>query len=67
MDRRREREREREREKSSANGLGFETKLSERSLINIKKKRGSKIDPWGTPALKSLSEEYWPFKTTQCL
>ena len=36
---------EREREKSSANSLGFETKLSERSLINIKKKRGSKIDP----------------------
>ena len=34
-----------ERKESSANSLGFETKLSERSLINIKKKRGSKIDP----------------------
>ena len=41
----RERERDRQTDKSSANSLGFETKLSERSLINIKKKRGSKIDP----------------------
>ena len=33
------------REVSSANSLGFETKLPERSLINIKKKRGPRIDP----------------------
>ena len=39
------------REVSSANSLGFEIKLSERSLINIKKKRGPRIDPWGTPTL----------------
>ena len=51
---------------SSANSLGFEIKLSERSLINIKKKRGPRIDPWGTPALTLAHEEYWPFKTTLC-
>ena len=54
------------REVSSANSLGFEIKLSERSLTNIKKKRGPRIDPWGTPALTRVHEEYWPFKTTLC-
>ena len=33
------------REVSSANSLGCETKVSERSFINIKKKRGPYIDP----------------------
>ena len=37
---------------SSGSSLGFETNLSEKSLINIKKKRGPKLDPWGTPALR---------------
>ena len=32
------------REVSFTNSLGFETKLSERSLINIKKKRGPTIE-----------------------
>ena len=54
------------REVSSASSLGFEIKLSERSLINIKKKRGQWIDHWGTPALTLANEEYWPFKTTLC-
>ena len=53
-------------EASSANSLGFETKLSERSLINIKEKRGTRIDPWGTPALTLTHEEYWPFQMTLC-
>ena len=52
------------REISSA--LGFEIKLSERSLINIKKKRGTIMDPWGTPALTLVHGEYWPFQTTLC-
>ena len=40
--------------------------LSEGSLINIRKKRGPRIDLWGTPALTLAHEEYWPFKTTLC-
>ena len=41
-------------------------KLSERSLINIKKKRGPRIDPWEAPALTIAHEEYWPFKMALC-
>ena len=52
------------REVSSANSLGFETKLSERSLINIKKKRKPRTDPWGTLVLTLAHEKYRPFKTT---
>ena len=54
------------REVSSANSLGFKIKLSERLLINVKKKRGSRVDPWGTPALTLAHEEYWPFKAILC-
>ena len=44
---------------SSENSLGLETKLSEseRPLINIKKKRGPRIDAWGTPDLTLAHEE----------
>ena len=52
------------RQVSSANSLGFETKLSERSLINIKKKRKPRTDPWGTLVLTLAHEKYRPFKTT---
>ena len=45
-------------EVSSASSLGFETKLLETSLINIKKKRRPAIDPLGTPALTLAHEEY---------
>ena len=48
------------REVSWANSLGFEIKLSESSLINIKKTRGLGIDPWGTPDLTLVLEEYLP-------
>ena len=54
------------REVLSANSLGFEIKLLEGSLINIKKKSGPRIDPWATHALRLANEEYWPFKTTFC-
>ena len=52
------------REVSSANSLGFETKFSERSLINIKKKRKPRTDPWGNLVLTLAHEKYRPFKTT---
>ena len=51
-------------EVSSVNSLGFEIKLSERSVIYIKKNWGPKTDLWRTPALTFAREEYWPFKTT---
>ena len=35
-----------------------------RSLIYIKKNKGPKTDPWGTPAETSAQDEDWPFKTT---
>ena len=54
------------REVSSANSLGFEIRLSKRSLVNIRRKRGPRIYPWGTPALTIAHEEFWPFKTTLC-
>ena len=41
----------RETEVSSVNSVEFVTKLWKRSLINIKKKRGQRIDLWGTPPL----------------
>ena len=53
------------REVSSANSLGFKIKLPER-LCNVKKKRGSRVDPWGTPALTLAHEENWPFKAIVC-
>ena len=34
--------------------------------MNIKKKRGPRIDPWGTPALIFAHEEYWPFRANLC-
>ena len=48
----------------SANSLGFGNKLSERSLISIKKKTGPRIYPSGTLALQLAHEEYGPFKTS---
>ena len=36
----------------------------DRSLIQIRKKRGPKIDPCGTPALTGNHSDVWPFKTT---
>ena len=46
------------REVSSANSLGFKIKLSEKSLLNVTKKRGPRIDPRGTPALTLAHKEY---------
>ena len=45
---------------SSANNLALDDKPSGKSLIQIKKSNGPKIDPWGTPALTLVHEEDWP-------
>ena len=38
----------------------------DKSLIYSRKRRGPRIDPWGTRAFTSLQDECWPFKTTLC-
>ena len=45
------------REVSSANSLALDDKPSGKSLIQIKKSNGPKIDPWGTPALTLVHED----------
>ena len=45
-------------EVSSANNLGFDAKLSGKSLIQIKTNSGPRIEPWGTPASALPHEEY---------
>ena len=50
---------------SSANNLGFELKLPEKSLIQLRK--GPRIDPWGTPAEIFDHLEYRQIKTTLCI
>ena len=37
------------------------------SFMYIKKSRGPKIDPWGTPHVMSKSGEETPSNTTDCL
>jgi hypothetical protein len=37
---------------SSANNLHKPIVSSAMSLINTKKRRGSRMDPWGTPAIR---------------
>ena len=44
-------------EVSSANDLAFDDKPSDKSLIQIKKSSGPRIDPQGTPALTLVHEE----------
>ena len=51
---------------SSANNFAFDDKPSARSLLKIKKRRGPKIDPWGTPALTTVNDETCPFRMTLC-
>ena len=45
-------------EVSSANNLGFDAKLSDKSLIEIKNNCGPRIEPWGTQASTLAHEEY---------
>ena len=50
---------------SSANNLGFASKLSERSLINIEKNKRPSFDHWRTPTLIFTHKEFdhlrWSF------
>ena len=52
------------REVSSAKSFAVEERLLLRSFIYIKKRRGPKMDPWGTPAVTGSHLDDWPFKTT---
>ena len=54
------------REVSSAKSLVLEDKPSVKSLIYIKNNNGPRVEPWGTPALTSVHEENFPFKTILC-
>ena len=52
------------RDVSSAKSLVVDDNPQLRSLIYIKKNKGPRTDPWGTPAETSAQDEDWPFKTT---
>ena len=51
---------------SSANNFAFDDKPSARLLIQTKKRRGPKFDPWGTSTLTPVHEETCTFKITLC-
>ena len=50
----------------SAKSSLFESRFSVKSFFYKRKNRGPRMDPWGTPALISVHDEYCPFKTTLC-
>ena len=52
------------RDVSSANNLGLLWRLSNKSLIYIRNKSGSNVEPWGTPALILAQDELWPLRLT---
>ena len=47
---------------SFANNFTFDDRLSPRTLIQIEKGKGTKINPWGTSALTPVHEETFPSK-----
>ncbi len=52
---------------SSAYIINLEFKQIEfRSLVNKTNKRGSKIEPWGTPEVIAAEEEVAPRTVTDC-
>ena len=51
-------------EVSSANSIGLYWRPSVKSLIQIRNKRGPRIDPPRIPARTSLQDECWPFRAT---
>ena len=51
---------------SSANSCTLHLKFCDKSLMYIKKNRGPKIKPCGTPAEIFPQPEDWPFKTVLC-
>ena len=48
------------------NNYGFDYRPSIKSLIKAKKRRGTKIDLWETPALIPVHEETFSLKVTLC-
>ena len=54
------------REVPSANNFGFDVKSSDKSLIQIRKNNGPRIDLWGTPASILVQNECCQVKTTLC-
>ena len=51
-------------EVSSGKSFGFDWRFSVRPFIWIKKSRGPRIVPCGTPALMKLHDKHWPFSKT---
>ena len=51
-------------EVSSANNLTFDFRSVAKSFMYIKKKRGPKIDPCGTPARIHSQSEVFPLRVT---
>ena len=49
---------------SSANNLAVDEMPLVRSLMYIKKNKGPKIEPCGTPASTGVHAEVWSFSTT---
>ena len=51
---------------SSANIFTIVSRLAGKSLIKIKKSKGPRMDPCGTPANISFQTEACPFRITRC-
>ena len=52
---------------SSANRIKLKSVLVfTKSSINVRKRRGPKIDPWGTPVVICAISEFWLSKLTYC-
>ena len=52
------------RDVSSAKSLTLDFNLLGKSLIQIRKRGRSVMEPWGTPAKTRLHDDVCPFKTT---
>ena len=52
---------------SSANSRIFDPVSFTISLIYNRKRRGPRVDPWGTPARMYVQSETAPGRTTRCL
>ena len=49
---------------SSANSFTVETNSSEKSLMQIRKKSGPRMEPCGTPGFTGNHLDIWPFSRT---
>ena len=52
------------RDVSSAKSFTLDFKSFGKSLMQIRKRSGPRISPWGTPAKIGLQDEVCPFNTT---